>query len=64
MTYLRRRKTPACTCGAYPFPHRKGGGKCDANVPPEYRGDEAPIPEPGRSHFTSQADYNAARRQR
>jgi len=28
---LRRKasKKPACTCAAYPFPHRKFGGKCD-----------------------------------
>lgn len=25
-------KPPACSCSAYPFPHRPGGGKCDVHV--------------------------------
>jgi len=23
-------KTKTCHCGAYPFPHRQGGGRCEA----------------------------------
>lgn len=25
----RKRNQQTCTCWAYPFPHRKGGGKCE-----------------------------------
>lgn len=27
----RGSKTPKCTCKAYPYPHRKGSGKCTAD---------------------------------
>lgn len=27
----RRDERPVCQCDAYPFPHRKGGGRCDGN---------------------------------
>lgn len=31
MNTIVKRTTETCTCEAYPFPHRKGGGLCEAD---------------------------------
>lgn len=42
-----------CRCDAYKFPHRLGGGECQAD---EYQ--EPPvITMPGREHFDSDREY-------
>lgn len=28
----KQQQQPVCTCQAYPFPHRRFGGKCDADT--------------------------------
>lgn len=49
---------PVCRCGAYPFPHRRGAGACDADIPPQYR-ERGDAPGPGEPGYE---DYLAERR--
>lgn len=40
----RKRNTPVCRCAAYPFPHRKDGGKCWEETQQEYQHREGKSP--------------------
>jgi hypothetical protein len=47
-----------CRCDAYPFPHRKDGGKCDRTQR------DAMKPEPTTEHWSTQAMRDAGHKER
>jgi hypothetical protein len=47
------RRPQTCRCDAYPFPHRKDGGKCDRTQ------QDLMKPEPTTEHWSDQAMRDA-----
>ena len=42
MTNTKKHRGPVCECNAYRFPHREGGGKCEADAPAEDAEEDSP----------------------